>query len=253
MLTEYYTFDYPGIIGTVDVQVTDTLIETEVNIVEADKIGAEQASNVKKHTMSLDRLRQHPSFGTCTRWELLVLPPVIRELYLENILPFSYVGKDLRAIRRGRLPILTVMLPFKDSDFNEATIFALKLPDVKITSNVTFVEGATRMDPNKPWVLQNFSRFFPTLTLSGPDTITPDSSIELTCTPYYKGELTDRRMDVQILYNNGFLPKTWLYMQGPQEFEVRSTGLAVGDTIYVNAGFPSYSGLAKKIIEVVNA
>jgi hypothetical protein len=207
---------------------------------------AGKSVHVSTLAYTLAQFRARSDFKAVTAWDLCSRNMEVVEWRNLSGRTLSERISSGTAMRLGAEDALVHMyVPFADSDFLDMSYKIILLsPQSRIFSNLSFVEF-TPVQHVSPML------FFPTLELSGPDEMPPDSIAEFTCGPFYEGAPTTRALRVELENINGFLPKTRLDLNGPKTFRARSFDLEPGDAIKIKAGFRYRPAVAEKTVRIV--
>jgi hypothetical protein len=195
---------------------------------------------------TLARFKGRSEFKAVTAWDLRSRDADIIDWHNQSARTLSErISSDLALRLDAENALLHLYVPFTDSDFLGMSYkIVLLSPQSRIISNLSFTE----LTPE-----QHLSAmvFFPSLELSGPDEMSPDSVAEFTCSPFYEGKPTTRGLQAELESINGYLPRTRLDLDGPKTFRAYSLGLEPGDGIKIKAGFRYRPAIAEKIVRIV--
>jgi hypothetical protein len=140
-------------------------------------------------------------------------------------------------------PPIHLFVPFKDSDFRTISIrVVLPTPDSKLFSNKKF-ELENPKDP--------ISFDVPSLKITGMSTITAGGTNTMHISHVVNGEPTGRDSTVDLIAQNGYLPKTRLELHGGEaDFKVTALGLEPGDQMKIKAGFFFFPSRSEFVLNV---
>lgn len=222
--------------------------EDAVNGADLSPILAGKFLNVGTLEYPIEKLRARREFKGGTAWGALMRHRQPTELY--NLWAHTHAQRMEPRFLPGFLEqqySFNFFVPFADMDFTEMShkVF-LPTEDSLLISNLDFERVTTDETTDlSAWPTM------PELVISGPDAIQAGGGASFTCSPFWMGEPTTRRMEVELENVNGYLPKTRLALNGPATFMVYATGLEPGDTIKIKAGFRYWSSVAEKVTGVV--
>jgi hypothetical protein len=146
-----------------------------------------------------------------------------------------------------KMPVLVcILVPYKDADFTEMG-YSVLLPSESsvLESNIPF----ERNDSAVP--VANPMDFMPSLSIEGPESISPNAVGEYIITASRFGQPENRSLTVYLEAVNGYLPLTRLNVSGSATFRVSSQYMQSGDSIKLKAGFCYRPAVTEYIMEVI--
>lgn len=170
---------------------------------------------------------------------------LFKQFYFEQMITKTLIGRTPpNKTFVGRIPIVLVATPYKGCSLDDCTVFVL-------SDDGTTHEGF-EFEAETP-LLGHFLRgdlfdetgipdFMDKIKIFGPDTMDPDSVIELEVIPPYENQT------VYIEYDGGYINKT--KFTGSNRILIDSKFLSSGDQITVKAGYKYWASDNKKIITI---
>lgn len=175
----------------------------------------------------------------------LISSLAFREIYFEQLITKTLLGKiPVNKAFYNRIPIILVCTPYKGCSFDECTVLVLSDNSVthegfefdeEISLWGSFIKGDLFAETG----IQNF---IDKIQIIGPDSMSPDSTIELEIIPPYENQT------VYIEHDSGYVNRK--KFKGSNKILVNSQFLSSGDQITIRTGYKYWSSDNEKIITV---
>jgi hypothetical protein len=176
----------------------------------------------------------------------LVSSIMFREIYFEQIIAKTLLGRiSVNKAFNNRIPIVLVCTPYKGCSLADCSVLVLSHDgithegfefDEEISAWGSFIKGDLFAETGIP-------NFIDKIEIIGPNSMNPDSTIELEIVPPYENQT------VYLEHDGGYINKK--KFKGSNKVLVSSQFLSSGDQITIRTGYKYWPSDNEKIITIV--